>query len=77
MSLQPSQNLGTAKRKTVLKGAKAMEKQTDAMWSTFADKPSRVTPMKECLRAVTMFSNIFANAIGQVTASSVHPDGLS
>ena len=39
---------------------------------TLTGRPSRVSPLKQCLLAVTMCSNMFANAIGQV-ASFTNP----
>ena len=57
-----------SQRKAVKKGADAVEKQDDAVWSTFTGRPSRISPLKKCLLAVTMCSNMFANAIGQVAS---------
>ena len=56
-----------SRRKAVMKGAEAVEKQDDAIWSTLTGRASRISPMKKCLLAVTMFSNAFTSAIGQVT----------
>ena len=56
-----------SRRKAFMRGSATVEKQDDAIWSTLTGKPSKLAPMKKCLLAVTAFSTLFANAIGQVT----------
>ena len=56
-----------AQRKAVKKGFDTVEKQDKAMWHTLTGKPNKLSPLKKCLLAVTLMSNMFVNAIGQST----------
>jgi hypothetical protein len=55
-------------RRIVKTGAKAVTDQDEAMWSALARKPTGISPLKKCLLAVTLLSNGFVNAIGQMTS---------
>ena len=56
-----------SQRKRVKQGSEAVARQDDAMWSTLTGKSNKISSLKKCLLAITTFSNIYANAIGQLT----------
>ena len=58
--------LSKPQRKKVMRGCNTVGKQDEAMWSTLTGRP-KLSATKKCLLAVTMFSNAFTQAIGQVT----------
>ena len=53
-----------AQRKAVMRAAKVVEDQDEAMWTALK---GRASPLKKCLLAITTLTNAFENAIGQIT----------
>ena len=57
--------LSRAQRKKVIRGSNTVKKQDEAMWAMLTGNIGSVA--KKCLLAVTMFSNVFTQGIGQTT----------
>ena len=56
-----------AQKKNVMRGVNTVAKQDEAMWSALSGKPSN-SFAKKCLLAITVFSNTFVEAVGQISA---------